>query len=83
MSTDRASVMLYLPGGPALSDFRLAKRLERLQAIAPGVSGLDARFVHLVDSRQRLAREHAELLEDVQDVSEIGEVGNSQTEDER
>ena len=36
-------------GGPAASGFRLAGLLARLQAIAPSVSALQARYVHLID----------------------------------
>ena len=41
--------MLQLPGAPALSDFRIAKLLAGLEAREPGVTGLDARFMHFVD----------------------------------
>ncbi|MGH6627554.1 MAG: phosphoribosylformylglycinamidine synthase [Burkholderiaceae bacterium] len=37
-------------GGNALSDFRVQQLLPRLQAIHDRISGLDARFVHLVAS---------------------------------
>jgi phosphoribosylformylglycinamidine synthase len=40
-------------GGKALSEFRVRQLLPRLQAIEPKVSGIGARFVHLV------ATEHA------------------------
>ncbi len=36
------------PGGRALSDFRAAGLLARVQAVAPGVTGVTARFVHWV-----------------------------------
>ncbi|MBT8145059.1 MAG: phosphoribosylformylglycinamidine synthase, partial [Gammaproteobacteria bacterium] len=55
--------MLFLPGAPALSGFRLQRRLHRVQTIVPGVERLDARFVHLVETTQRVRREDAELLE--------------------
>ena len=41
--------MLVLPGPPALSTFRIAKLLERVQALEPAVQGLEARFVHFAD----------------------------------
>ena len=47
-----------LPGRPALSDFRIAKLLQRLQALDAAVRGLSARFVHFADlasPAQRLA----------------------------
>ncbi len=37
-------------GGNALSDFRVQQLLPRLQAVNDRISGLDARFVHLVAS---------------------------------
>jgi phosphoribosylformylglycinamidine synthase len=42
-------VILQLPGGPAHSDFRLAKLLRQVQAIEPAVQGLSSRYLHLVD----------------------------------
>ena len=56
-------VILQLPGGPAHSEFRLAKLLPRLRAAAPGLRGVATRFVHLADcarepdaeGRQKLA----------------------------
>jgi phosphoribosylformylglycinamidine synthase len=39
-------------GGQALSDFRIQQLLPRLQALDPKISGIDARFVHLVASGQ-------------------------------
>jgi len=41
--------LLTLSGGPAWSDFRLARLLERLRAIDARASGLEARFVHFID----------------------------------
>ena len=41
--------MLWLPGPPALSAFRIAKLLGRLQALDPAVEAVHAHFVHLVD----------------------------------
>ena len=35
-------------GGQALSDFRVQQLLPRLQAVHPGIAGLQARYVHLV-----------------------------------
>jgi phosphoribosylformylglycinamidine synthase len=60
-------VILELPGGPAHSEFRLAKLLTRLRAAVPAVRGLASRHVHLADcarepSRAELARLEA-LLE--------------------
>ena len=46
--------MLQFPGAPALSSFRIAKLLDRLRALEPSVSGLDARYTHFVDVAQPL-----------------------------
>ncbi len=43
------AVILQLPGGPAHSEFRLAKILTRLRAAVPAVRGIDSRHVHLAD----------------------------------
>jgi phosphoribosylformylglycinamidine synthase len=42
-------------GGAALSDFRVQQLLPRLQGVQPKISGLAARFVHLVASDHPLA----------------------------
>jgi phosphoribosylformylglycinamidine synthase len=42
-------VILQLPGGPAHSEFRLAKLLPQVQALSPLVRGIASRFLHLVD----------------------------------
>ena len=41
--------MLVLPGPPALSSFRIAKLLERVQTLEPAVQALGARFMHFAD----------------------------------
>ncbi|GAB3581569.1 phosphoribosylformylglycinamidine synthase [Calidifontibacter terrae] len=43
-------VLTHVPGGSALSDFRATALLRRLQAVAPGVTGVSARYVHWVAS---------------------------------
>ncbi len=43
-------VLTVVEGGTALSAFRAAALLARLQGIAPGVTGVSARYVHLVAS---------------------------------
>jgi phosphoribosylformylglycinamidine synthase len=56
-------VILQFEGGPAHSDFRLAKLLSRLRVAVPSVRAVASRFVHLADcarspeeaSRARLA----------------------------
>ena len=54
--------MLEIPGAPALSAFRIAKLLDRLNAIEPAVRGLAARFVHFADLERPLAAAERELL---------------------
>ena len=51
-----------MPGPAALSAFRLAKLLERLRALEPSVSALDARFMHFIAASRALsAHEHTVL----------------------
>ena len=45
---------LSLPGQPALSAFRQERLLERLRAVHPAISALDADFIHLVWSDRAL-----------------------------
>jgi phosphoribosylformylglycinamidine synthase len=60
--------MLKLPGSSALSAFRIARLLARLQALEPAVSTLQAQFLHFVDcngepdARERLLLD--QLLDD-------------------
>ena len=51
-----------VPGGNALSDFRAAALLRRLQQAAPQVSAVQARYVHWVASQQPLSEEVAAAL---------------------
>src|SRR4051812_39542632 len=55
--------MLQLSGAPALSAFRIAKRLESLKAHEPGIAGLTARFVHFVDVERDLTPSERKVLE--------------------
>ncbi|MDH3645146.1 MAG: phosphoribosylformylglycinamidine synthase [Gammaproteobacteria bacterium] len=55
--------MLLLPGASALSDFRLAKKLEQIRSVTSHVASLDARFVHLVETERALHLEESELLD--------------------
>jgi phosphoribosylformylglycinamidine synthase len=47
-----SGVILRLPGGPAHSEFRLAKLLTQVRAVAPGVRSIVSRYLHLVDYRR-------------------------------
>ncbi|HEY0340925.1 MAG TPA: hypothetical protein VGC34_08985, partial [Steroidobacteraceae bacterium] len=55
--------MLPIPGAPALSAFRIAKLLARLQELVPGVSALESRFMHFADLEHPLAAGEREVLE--------------------
>ncbi len=54
--------MLHLQGAPALSDFRIAKLLNRLRAREPAITGLGSRFVHFIDVRRALTGEEMDVL---------------------
>jgi phosphoribosylformylglycinamidine synthase len=55
--------MLQLPGARALSDFRIAKLVARLSTLEPAVAGLDARFIHFVDTERPLEGSEQQLLQ--------------------
>ena len=54
--------MLQISGPPALSAFRIAKLLDRLTALDPSVTGLDARFRHFIDLTQPLNEHQRDVL---------------------
>ena len=54
--------MLELPGRAALSDFRIAKLLARLQALEPRVRALRSRFAHFIDAAGPLSESQQGLL---------------------
>jgi len=56
-------MMIEIQGAPALSAFRIAKLLSRLQALEPAVSALETRFVHFVDLKRALTTAEREVLE--------------------
>src|SRR6478752_3456776 len=55
--------MLILLGPSAFTPARLARKLERLQRVSPGVSAVSARFVHLVDVAAPLDSEAKRVLD--------------------
>ncbi|WP_422126892.1 phosphoribosylformylglycinamidine synthase [Thioalkalivibrio sulfidiphilus] len=55
--------MLFLPGAPALSDFRLERLLGQLRETEPTIQGLDARFVYFVDLERALTTAEQAVLE--------------------
>jgi phosphoribosylformylglycinamidine synthase len=54
--------MLLIEGPPALSAFRIAKLVQRLRALDPGVRALDARFVHFADLSSPLSAAQQAVL---------------------
>ncbi|MCG3201566.1 MAG: Phosphoribosylformylglycinamidine synthase [Gammaproteobacteria bacterium] len=56
-------VMLALNGPSALSDFRLARRLNELRVLHPGVRGLSARFMHFIDIAEEFDAEDRARLD--------------------
>lgn len=59
--------MLQLLGAPALSEFRVRKRLADLQGAGLDVTGwqLDSRFIHFVDVEQDLSPAQQQVLETI------------------
>ncbi len=55
--------MLKLPGSSALSAFRIARLLARLQALEPAVSALQAQFLHFIDCAGELDGPERQLLD--------------------
>jgi phosphoribosylformylglycinamidine synthase len=55
--------MLILPGSNALSAFRSQRLLSQLQAAAPHVAAVQARFVHFIDSSAPLTPDDTGRLE--------------------
>ena len=64
---------LSLPGQPALSAFRQERLLERLRAVHPAISALDADFIHLVWSDRALDGDETARLKALLDVPPAGE----------
>jgi len=62
--------MLCLSGCGALSEFRLGKLTERLEPRLPGIEGIEAFYLHLVDTTRELTTRERERLEDLLDYGE-------------
>jgi phosphoribosylformylglycinamidine synthase len=54
--------MLILPGSNALSVFRSQRLLNQLQAAAPAIAAVQARFVHFIDSGAPLSTDDTQRL---------------------
>ena len=59
--------MLKLPGSSALSAFRIARQLARLQRLEPAVRALQAQFLHFVDCSAELHAHERALLDQLLD----------------
>ncbi|HVN41206.1 MAG TPA: phosphoribosylformylglycinamidine synthase, partial [Steroidobacteraceae bacterium] len=57
-----AAAMLEIPGAAALSAFRIAKLLERLQGLEPAVTAIESRYLHFVDLDRELQPAQREVL---------------------
>ena len=54
--------MLILPGSNALSAFRSQRLLTQLQAVAPTIADVAARYYHFIDASAPLSTEDTERL---------------------
>jgi phosphoribosylformylglycinamidine synthase len=59
--------MLKLPGSSALSAFRIARLLARLQALEPAVSALEAQYLHFVDCSTEPGAHERRMLDQLLD----------------
>lgn len=66
-------MILKLQGPSALSPFRRGRLLAELQAVEPSVTGLDARYVHLVESSDELNEAALERLKSILDYGQAPE----------
>jgi phosphoribosylformylglycinamidine synthase len=55
-------VILQFPGGPAHSEFRIAKLLARLRQIRPEIRDLTSRYLHLAECKSSLDADEVERL---------------------
>ena len=55
--------MLHLRGCPALSEFRLQKLLQQLQALVPAVTGVSADYLHIAELDGPLDAQQQQVLE--------------------
>jgi len=55
--------MLILPGGNALSDFRVNKLLNVLQSYVPTISSVDSHYIHFAEANTELDKKEINQLE--------------------
>jgi phosphoribosylformylglycinamidine synthase len=65
MTSTHGQVLTTFDGGAALSPFRAAALLTRLQAVAPSVSAVGARFVHFVATDAALDAQTTQRVRDL------------------
>jgi phosphoribosylformylglycinamidine synthase len=56
-------MILQIPGSPALSAFRIAKLLAKMQARDPQITALGSRYVHFVDLERPLTAAERDVLD--------------------
>ena len=57
--------MIVKEGPASHSPFKLESLLTRLQSIDENISGLGARFIHLIDSKEELNQKQNDVLESI------------------
>jgi phosphoribosylformylglycinamidine synthase len=57
------TTFLTLPGGPALSAFRIERHLQALQSVSPGITGLTSNYLHFVELQRPLTSVELERLQ--------------------
>jgi phosphoribosylformylglycinamidine synthase len=60
--------MLVFRGAPALSGFRIERLLAALRRVDPGVTSVDAEFIHFVDIERELSTAEQAVLERLLDI---------------
>jgi len=71
MNVPTSASLLRLRGPVALSPFRVEKLLQPLRQQHPGITGLSAEFVHVVQTRQALTDAEAKVLTRILDYGTV------------
>src|SRR5215813_8860897 len=58
-----STTFLTLPGGTALSGFRIERRLRAVRDVAPAVTALASHYLHFVESQRPLQAAELERLQ--------------------
>src|SRR6185437_9304561 len=75
--------LLALPGGPALSGFRIEKLLARIAPVEPLVTGISARFVHFAALARTLTADELQILQRLLTYGPRSPLPSESTEGER